>query len=128
MPLVLVIHKEGLIEEHTVKNTNNLYNVCNYRNESNFELLHTYSDLYEVYGKRKGKSGYENKYEFPAPLDKELYFGKICIVKKNKDLTLEEWNHYEKGLCEVIPEIDSDTESEEVINDNELLPEEYEEE
>lgn len=123
MTAILIIHKEGLIEECTLKS--HLYVACNYRNGDNFELLYTYSDIYEVYGKRKGKPGCENKYEFLPPIDKETYFGKLCIIKKDKDLTLEEWSNYEKKYVtdEILTESDAEPET---TNDAELSPEEYE--
>lgn len=117
MTSILIIHKSGIIEEHEIELNIPLYTICNYRNDTNFELLNTYSDIYELYGKRKGKIGTENKYEFPL---KEIYYGKLCIIKKDSDITLSEWNN----IKDEINSFDED----EVINDNELLPEEYEEE
>jgi hypothetical protein len=55
-----------------------------------------------VYGKKIGKANYENKYEFPPPIDKELFFGSCAIIcKKNKSeyisLTIPLWTKiYEK--------------------------------
>ena len=108
MASIVLVYKDGTMEETSIKT--NLYITCNYRNDSNFELLMTYSDMYEIYGKRSGKCGTENKYEFP---DAETYYGNVCIVKKNGSLTIEEWNKYLNNLNDVD------------MNDNELLPEEY---
>ena len=36
-----------------------------------------------LYGKLTGRAGQENKYEFPPPVDTELYFGKCAIVNKD---------------------------------------------
>ena len=111
MDTVLLVHKDGNLEETIVKT--NLFTTCNYRNDNQFELLATYSELYELYGKRKGKTGTENKFVFP---DQETYFGNLCIVKKGGSITIDEWKNYENSLNEVD------------LNDNELLPEEYESE
>ena len=122
MTSILIIHKSGIIEEQIIDPNVQLFTICNYRNGTNFELLNTYSDIYEIYGKRKGKVGTENKYEFPL---KEIYFGKVCIIKRGSNctysnLTLIEWNNIKNDTYS--------SEDNEVINDNELLPEEYEEE
>jgi hypothetical protein len=87
MTNVLVVNKNGNIEE-TVIELDKLYTVCDYKSNKDFEHIHTY-DNYEIYGKTKGKPDNENKYVFPN-LNKEIY-GKICIVKKNDNLTMSEW-------------------------------------
>ena len=103
---VLVVNKNGNIEEHCVE-LDRLYTVCDYKTNKDFEQIHTFDD-YEIYGKIKGKNENENKY---FNINKIMY-GKICIIKKNDDLTLDEWIQYYNV---------SD-------NDNELTFEEYESE
>ena len=59
-----------------------------------------------MYGKLEGKANMENKYDFPPPIDKNLYFGACSIVGMIRDdtnsrshinLSLELWNKiYEK--------------------------------
>ena len=91
--MIITINKLGELTEHT-KNTTELYKLCNYRNNTNFELLCSWNDEYELYGKKVGRSGNENMYEFPPPIDKELYFGTLCIVKKNDTnelFNIKEW-------------------------------------
>lgn len=34
-----------------------------------------------VFGKREGRAGSENKYEFPPPIDNEIYYDNLCLVK-----------------------------------------------
>ena len=54
-----------------------------------------------MYGKIDGKANMENKYDFPPPIDKQLYFGSCVLVGMIKDdannktlihLSIELWN------------------------------------
>jgi hypothetical protein len=59
-----------------------------------------------MYGKLVGNANMENKYDFPPPVDKKLYFGSCALVGMLRDdsnnrsfinLSLELWNKiYEK--------------------------------
>jgi hypothetical protein len=108
----VLINKFGGTEEKNTKKSielNKLYKLCNYKNDSNFGELHrfpfkesnTKSVFYCLYGKSDGRANMENKYEFPPPIDKNLYFGNLCIIKMINDeiidLTISDWNNvYEK--------------------------------
>jgi hypothetical protein len=102
--MIITINKLGELGEYNSKNVSilNLFKICNYRNNNNFELLCSWNDEYELYGKKVGRSGNENMYEFPPPIDKELYFGTLCIIKKtdtheNQNQTqfsIKEWKHF----------------------------------
>ena len=148
--MILVINKNGVVSEYNIKNYANLYTACNYRNNNNFELLCGWNNEYELYGKRIGKAGSENTYEFPSPIDKELFFGTLCIVKKINNqfqpITLNEWkSFYDKQMGgfenihsdeDSVDSVSSDEEYTEqgylkdgfVVSDRELIYEEYEEE
>lgn len=104
MVKLLIIDKLGSIGELNIKNLlrEDLYKKCNYRKSAGFELLNTWKIkhkqeyIIEIHGKRDGKAGLENKYEFPPPVDNELYFGNIALVSVNEegkllDITGEEW-------------------------------------
>ena len=78
---VIIIDKLGNKKEKKTKNYNELYKVCGYRNDNNFCKRNTWSvkiDKFtvdvELWAKKDGKANFENKYEFPPPVDKELYF------------------------------------------------------
>ena len=148
--MIIVINKNGVPSEYNIKNYANLYSACNYRNNNNFELLCGWNNEYELYGKRTGKAGSENTYEFPAPIDKELFYGTLCIVKKINNqyqpITMIEWNSfYEKQMGgfenlqsdeDSVDSVYSDEEYTEqgylkdgfVVSDKELIHEVYEEE
>jgi hypothetical protein len=151
--MFITISKHGEISQNN--NTkqysqSNLYIACNYRNSNNFEKLCCWNNEYELYGKRVGKAGTENTYMFPSPVDTELFFGTLCIIKTKdgeiQPLTTPEWlTFYNKqmGGYEDINEeqlsVESEYSDEEytdtgyikdgfVVDDKELTVEDYEEE
>ena len=167
MTKYVFICKNGDVEQkQTRQNIENdkIYKLCNYKNKNDFEKLHSYpldktekdpetnaENCYEVYGKKQGRANSENKYEFPPPIDAELYFGSLCILKREHsliiDLTVDEWSVVYESLFGGFEDIgDSDEErsmdsevysSDEytkegyhkdsfVIEDGELVEEEYE--
>lgn len=161
MSKYVFVCKNGETEQKTTKHQieeEKIFKLCNYKSMSGFEKLHFFpikktdpENGYEVYGKKNGRANSENKYEFPPPIDSELYFGSLCIIKREDgiitDLTIEEWSSvYESlfGGFEDIDEsdeersVDSETYSSDeytkegyhkdsfIIDDSELVEEEYE--
>ena len=125
---------------------NEFYKKCNYRNNNNFDVRHTWEfkeqgETYyiSVFAKDKGRANSENKYDLPPPIDKTLYYGTLLIVKTftkgsfEKDnldnLTLEHWEKcYEKlfGGFESLGEDDSEELDElDEISDSEKTKEGY---
>ncbi|MBI96722.1 hypothetical protein CL656_06225 [bacterium] len=110
MVFCVIVNKNTDLICKKIKNFDKKYTLCNYKNDKDFEQLHTYKDIngykkykVELYGKKKGRANSENKYEFAPPIDNELYFGNILLLMKNKetdeyeDLTKEVWEKmYEK--------------------------------
>lgn len=86
--MAIVIKKDGSFV--SVNLVEELYTCCKYKTNKDFIKLHEW-DNYELWGKSKGKSGNENKCELPAPIENVLFFGMLCVRKKNGDLTLDEW-------------------------------------
>ena len=101
-----------------------VYKQCGYRvnpatvsPSKGFEILHVFNndsfpngtsefddnEIIILFGKNIGKAGNENKYDFPPPIDTNLFYGKLCLVKATiddsddnlrlflGDLTLREW-------------------------------------
>lgn len=105
MSKYVLVTKTGEIEQKNTKNKiedEKIFKLCNYKSVSGFEKLHCFrvdkmdsDDGYEVYGKKNGRANSENKYEFPPPIDAELYFGSLCIIKRENgeivDLNIDEW-------------------------------------
>ncbi len=91
MSKIILIEKSGEIKETTIKNYDEaeLYKKCGFKSAAGFEMAHAWTAEFNnveyklcVYGKTKGKSGSENKYEFPSPLDSTLFFGACVAVLK----------------------------------------------
>ena len=111
-------------------NLNELYKKCNLKNNKDFEIRHTWNvnnTYYSLYAKTSGRSNNINKYELPPPLDKNLFYGKIVIIKHSEknisdnnilDSTLDEWKaSYEKLFGGFIDLNDDDSsESDELDN------------
>ena len=107
MGKILIIDKLGKINEIEINKLGkeDLYKKCNYRKSKDFEMLYKWTlkeYIIEIYGKRDGKPGFENKYEFPPPIDNELYFGNLALINVDKngvilDISENEWlKLYEK--------------------------------
>ena len=168
MSIYIFIYKNGEIEQKQTKKEiqiDKIFKLCNYKNNSGFNKLHSFpinsketnettniENCYEVYGKKEGRANSENKYEFPPPIDTELYFGCLCVIKRENDeivdLTIDEWsNVYDSlfGGFEDIEEsdeersIDSDVYNSDeytkegyhkdsfIVEEDELIEEEYDE-
>ena len=88
----------------------NLYKKCNFKKADNFECRTTWDTknkfdfkYVELWGKNTGKANTENKYDFPPPVDSDLYFGSCILVAKDEntdyiDITIEQWNEFYEKL------------------------------
>jgi len=97
---IIIIEKTGVIKTLCIKeyNPNELYKKCGFTKSDGFEkqtewIKKVDKVTYEisVYAKKIGKANYENKYEFPPPIDKDLFYGSCAIIckKMNLDKTFE---------------------------------------
>jgi hypothetical protein len=121
MVMVVTIKKEGSFKnEHTEE----LYKCCKYKSAKDFVKLHQWDD-YELWGKRKGKAGNENKCELPEL--NEIFFGTLCVRKKDTDLSLDEWLEWynEKMGGSELLESESVSEDSEVYSESEYTKEGY---
>lgn len=132
MVKVIVVDKGCNLKSSDIKDFNKdmLFKKCNFRKQDDFSKRATWkmNDDYFVslYAKDKGRANSENKYDLPPPVDKNLYYGSVLLVKHcYQDLTnetvedfdVEEWNKlYEKlfGGFEDLGEEDSYSEEEEI--------------
>ena len=116
----IIVNKNGDLTEKKIKNIDKKYTSCNYKTDKDFILLHTYKNInekfknieIEIYGKKKGRANNENKYEFARPIDNELYFGNLLLLKKNvktdnyDDLFISEWDKIYEALFGGFEDID----------------------
>ena len=109
---IIIVEKGGSLKTLAVKEykVEELYKKCGFKKSDGFSLqvewpvkLDGQRFLIQMYGKLEGKANMENKYDFPPPVDKNLYFGACAIVGMIKDdrshinLSIELWNKiYEK--------------------------------
>jgi len=85
---LIVVEKNGVLRSLTVKDykEEELYKKCNFKKSEGFVIQTEWSTKINgqkytivLYAKSDGKSGTENKYEFPPPVDSKLFFG-ACIL------------------------------------------------
>jgi len=112
---IIIIDKGASLKTLTVKDykVEDLYKKCGFKKADGFNLqvewpvkLDGQRFLIQMYGKLDGKANMENKYDFPPPIDKNLYFGSCVLVGSLRDddntrshinLSIELWNKiYEK--------------------------------
>ena len=112
---IIIVDKGASLKTLTVKdyNVEDLYKKCGFKKSEGFNLqvewpvkLDGQKYLIQMYGKLEGKANMENKYDFPPPVDKNLYFGSCALVGMLRDdsnnktlinLSIELWNKiYEK--------------------------------
>tara|TARA_A100001011_G_C14129835_1_gene764947 strand:+ start:204 stop:914 length:711 start_codon:yes stop_codon:yes gene_type:complete len=113
MTTVIIVDKTGKCSEKKCKNfdIDQIHKLCKLKKASkHFKKRHTWkisNDFYvSVYCKSNGRAGSENKYELPPPVDEELYFNNIVIVRHIEEeinsencenISVEEWQTvYEK--------------------------------
>lgn len=133
MPSILIIDKSGIIKAQNIKdyNESDLYKKAGFKSNDGFKL-HTVwkveikSTQYSVhvFGKISGRAGQENKYDFPPPIDKILFFGSTILVNKNaegavSDLTLKEWEAIYEDLFGGFEDIGDDDDDDEEEDDEE---------
>lgn len=95
---VIIINKQGILKSLAIKDfkIDELYKKCGFKKSDGFELqvkwnvkLDGKQYLIQMYGKIDGKANFENKYDFPPPVDNKLLFGSCLLVGFIKDYTNE---------------------------------------
>jgi hypothetical protein len=137
MPSVVFVEKNCELNKLNIKNfvEEELYKKCGFKSNNNFSAIHTWMVTAPVdpttltaevatitlYGKTEGRANYENKYEFPPPADKVLFFGSCVLVKRVGevvvDFTVNEWERIYNSLMGGFEDI---TEEEEYSEDDVL--------
>ena len=142
---VLIVEKLGSLKTLSIKDykEEELYKKCGFKKAEDFikqtewKKIKIDGNRYSVtmYGKTEGKAGGENKYDFPPPIDHQLFFGSCALVAKVQEkegaeyvyanLTLELWNKiYEKLFGGFEDLAATAKEDEEEIDELALIPKE----
>ena len=142
MVKVIFIKKNSSLKNSSIKldSLDILYKKCLFSSNNNFDHRHTWSlnnnVFYSIFSKKKGKAGTENKYDLPPPIDNELYFGTMIVLKHSEkmyninnlqDLTLDEWKNVYETLFGGFEDLDEEEEvsSDEYVNPENLTKEGY---
>jgi hypothetical protein len=112
MTSLVLVDATGTLKTLKAKDVtlDSLYKKCGFRVSDDFERRHTWQVALQsptkytisLWAKKTGKATFENKYDFPPPVDNELYFGTCALISTNTDgeiidLTKEIWQKvYEK--------------------------------
>ena len=135
---IIIIEKSGAIKERAVKTISEetIFKSAGFKTATDFKCHTTWnlevanvSYSIELYGKTTGRSGQENKYELPPPLDNTLFFGNCVIIRRCKttqgflNLKESEWTAIYNTLYggfEDIEMSEDDDDDDEYDSDDEL--------
>ena len=112
---IIIVEKNGTLKNVICKDYNEeeLFKKCGFKKADDFILQTTWKSKIEgskyiisLYAKTDGKAYTENKYDFPPPVDTQLFFGNIALVCSQKQscktydtisFSIDLWNKiYEK--------------------------------
>ena len=133
MVKLIIVDKSCNLKSSDLKNFDieMLYKKCGLRKNDNFDKRHTWkidstNNFISCFSKDKGRESSINKYDLPPPIDNELYYGSMLLIKHDteelsngnvSDLSTEDWEkYYEKlfGGFEDLGEEDSYSDEEEI--------------
>ena len=125
MTSLVIIDKSGSLKEQKVKDLTRdiIYKKCNFRKSEGFELRNAWLvkdkavHIVELWSRDTGKSGTENKYDLPPPIDTPLYFGNMAAVGVNNkgeliDLTIPIWKRVYEQLFGGFEDLGDESEEE----------------
>jgi hypothetical protein len=128
MSNIIVIEKNGDIKVQRFEKFKecDLYKKCGFRKSEGFTNVAEWTVKgwrIMVYARTQGKSGQENNYDFPPPIDTTLFFGNVGVLCYDKDgkLSADEstWNKLYEELFGGFENLD-DTAQEDEEEDDEL--------
>ena len=136
MTVVTVVEQTGELCEKNVKNINkkDYYKYCGFRKPLDFDIRTTWNDVkintkifsVELWSRNNGKANTENKYDFPPPIDNDLYFGKCVLIGYENgeiiDLDNKLWYKIYEHLFGGFEDLDKEEERSEDESDMEDVP------
>lgn len=110
---IIVINKNGSMKQQNVKHLtqDTIYKKCGLRNSNGFHRIHVWYvhtmnvDTVELWSCDTVKSGQDNKYELPPPLESKVYYGSMALISVQNDgtfgnLSLNTWSQIYESLLE----------------------------
>ena len=94
---IIIVEKGGSLKTLKIKDykVDELYKKCGFKKEEGFSLqvewnvkLDGQKYIIQMYGKLNGKANMENIYDFPPPIDNNLYFGSGALVGIINDILI----------------------------------------
>ena len=141
---ILIVERGGTIKPLKWKSYDEalIYKKAGFRSSDGFEKQTTWNVKLDkkynisLYAKKTGKATQENKYDYPPPVDKDLYFGSNILINYDDEgnpvnLLETEWNtvyeHLFGGFEDigVSEEEEEEDESKDVYNDLEKSKQGY---
>jgi hypothetical protein len=135
MPSIVIVEKNGDLKAQEYKSStlDELYKKCSFKKADGFGKVTewTYSKkgenmiTVELWARSDGQANQENKYDFPPPVDSELFFGSCALLARDSnmsivDLTVEKWNkvyeHLFGGFETLADNEDEDDEEEDELD------------
>jgi len=105
---VLVIDKSGLLKEVKIKSNSqkDLYKKAGLKSAEGFQEQFMWDVDWEdtrysisLYAKKKGKTG-KNMFNFPAPLEEEVFYGNAILLNNLGSLSIADWENLFEVICE----------------------------
>ena len=141
---ILIVERGGTIKPLKWKSYDEalIYKKAGFRSSDGFEKQTTWNVKLDkkynisLYAKKTGKATQENKYDYPPPVDKDLYFGSNILINYDDEgnpvnLLETEWNKVYEHLfggfedIGVSEEEEEEDESKDVYNDLEKSKQGY---
>jgi hypothetical protein len=124
---IIIIETNGTVKQSKVKDLTfeTLYKKAGFRADTNFKKRTTWKTtilneniIIELWAKDDGKANFENKYDFPPPVDKALYFGICLLIRVDVNgtiigLTSDVWKTVYEKLFGGFEDIEDDEEGSE---------------
>ena len=143
MVKIVIVSKGKAVKTANVNkfSVDTLHKKCKFRSADDFKKRTTWkfdnNTNVSVYAKDTGRANTENKYDFPPPVDNDLYYGNVALVAHTgnelKDdnivnFTEEQWTKLYEKLFGGFEDLGDDSEysSEEVVDPENLTKEGYE--
>ena len=124
MTTIVLINKNSDMKQTKIKDLSReiLHIKCGFKNNNDFDKRTIWNiaieeEVYniELWAKNSARANTENKYDFPPPVDTELYFGTCALIRVDDDdniidLTIEVWEKVYEFLFGGFEDLNSEEE------------------